>query len=731
MNENAENDCANDEDRFEDAVDPRVQIELERLNTATDDINKLEVDLDEARRTFRELLCESSVKIDRLAKNLGACIEKSRPYYDARFKAKEALRDAQKAAIRFERANGQHAAAKEMVYLAEEGLKTEGRCFDHAWQEMLNHATSRVNESEHERALSEAEHRHTTAVYHKAEHNVQKLQRELKRVIAKSSMGARRSLLLINSIAYRHTLLMLPYYEMKALFNQMLEEQKTRVSVLERSVGEAKMTYAEALRNLERISDEIHRTRRYDGTEDYSKHQKGEKGGKTESKNSGDRATTADARNSSDSSITGSPDSTDYASDEYLRLPEKMSPNTSCPVPQRMEKESTTSASSSEYLGLSNLNLSSIEPRKYIKRERPRSMAAPSDTSKLVISKEVRTTSLLDLAKTAAAVSPVDNRESKINVNKKEVKVSEKYLPSSKEAAKATTTTATNGSGGGEEWTEISLNDSPDEVLLFNDDNYSDEEEENQIPYKPLPSELSPEMGNERATIVGIRSGKVAATATNVDETSREPRRKKQLINQKSLPVMLEKNEPPTSFGEENKPSEVSASPSSKGRAKLDGSLANWISRSSAAGETSCTSSVNSSRRQSLDMLWSTGTVERAAELLSHGIMMLDIGNLSERFRGDGKQQQNVERVDKNEKNEKTEVVKGKKVPSPLEKTLSYLNPDEETSDSESLASVEMLSEDQISSLMMEQDMNQVCQDILGTPLVEVCPLLQQLQQQQ
>lgn len=51
---------------------------------------------------------------------------------------------------------------------------------------MLNHATSRVNESEHERALSEAEHRHTTAMYHKAEHEVQRLQRELKRTIAKS-----------------------------------------------------------------------------------------------------------------------------------------------------------------------------------------------------------------------------------------------------------------------------------------------------------------------------------------------------------------------------------------------------------------------------------------------------------------------------------------------------------------------------------------------------------------
>lgn len=46
----------------------------------------------------------------------------------------QALQETQKAAIRFERANSQHAAAKEMVYLAEEGLRTEGRCFDHAWQ---------------------------------------------------------------------------------------------------------------------------------------------------------------------------------------------------------------------------------------------------------------------------------------------------------------------------------------------------------------------------------------------------------------------------------------------------------------------------------------------------------------------------------------------------------------------------------------------------------------------
>lgn len=46
--------------------------------------------------------------------------------------------------MRYERAMSQHAAAREMVFLAEEGLMQKGCVFDHTWQEMLNHATSKV-----------------------------------------------------------------------------------------------------------------------------------------------------------------------------------------------------------------------------------------------------------------------------------------------------------------------------------------------------------------------------------------------------------------------------------------------------------------------------------------------------------------------------------------------------------------------------------------------------------
>ncbi|KAG8198395.1 hypothetical protein JTE90_021638 [Oedothorax gibbosus] len=224
----------------EESVDPRVQVELERLNTATDLINKLEIELDDARSSFRLLLSESSIRVNQLAKKLGTCVEKARPYYEARMHAKQLQTQTQKAALRYERASSAHSAAKEMVYLAEEGLKKEGRCFDPAWQEMLNHATLRVNEAESDRVLNQHQHQKTSFAYNEAEKVVQHLHQELKKSIVKSR----------------------PYFEMKAQFNQLLEEQRRKVHHLEEHILKMKVNYADALHNLEEISDEIHEKRR-------------------------------------------------------------------------------------------------------------------------------------------------------------------------------------------------------------------------------------------------------------------------------------------------------------------------------------------------------------------------------------------------------------------------------------------------------------------------------------
>uniref|UniRef100_A0A4W6D5U8 SH3 domain-binding protein 5 n=1 Tax=Lates calcarifer TaxID=8187 RepID=A0A4W6D5U8_LATCA len=225
--------------KYEEELDPRIQEELEHLNQASDEINKLELQLDDARSSYRRILTDSARKLNAQGSQLGACIEKARPYYEARRLAKEAQQETQKAALRYERAVSMHTAAREMVYVAEQGLLADRNTMDPTWQEMLNHATAKVNEAEEERLHSEREHQRVTQLCQDAEARVQTLQKALKKVILKSK----------------------PYFELKAQFNHILEEHKAKVVQLEEQVAKVKTRYSVALRNLEQISEQIHAQR--------------------------------------------------------------------------------------------------------------------------------------------------------------------------------------------------------------------------------------------------------------------------------------------------------------------------------------------------------------------------------------------------------------------------------------------------------------------------------------
>ncbi|NWW78290.1 3BP5L protein, partial [Climacteris rufus] len=215
------------------------QEELEHLNEANAEINQGELELDAARSLYRRILSDSARRLNSQGSQLGNCIERARPYYEARRRAKEAQQETQRAALRYERAVGMHNAAREMVFVAEQGMANGKNRLDPTWQEMLNHATRKVNEAEQERLWSEREHQRVTRLCQEAEAEVQRLQKALKRDIGRSR----------------------PYFELKAQFNQKLEEHKSRVNSLECAVSQAKLRYSVALRNLEQISEEIHARR--------------------------------------------------------------------------------------------------------------------------------------------------------------------------------------------------------------------------------------------------------------------------------------------------------------------------------------------------------------------------------------------------------------------------------------------------------------------------------------
>ncbi|XP_035789205.1 SH3 domain-binding protein 5 homolog isoform X2 [Anopheles albimanus] len=222
-------------------LDPRIQIELENLNTATDDINKLEIELEEANSTFRILMNESTRRLKLSSKKLGSCIEKARPYYEALEKAKVAQLECQAATLKYQRANEIHAAAKETVALAEQRFMSNSHewQFDNAWQEMLNHATIKVMDAEKQKAESGAEHQKKAKVFEEAEKKVQQLEERYHRSIQKSR----------------------PYFDEKQLCQEQLEAQKGRIQQLEQQIQSAKTAYSTALRNLEKISEEIHQQR--------------------------------------------------------------------------------------------------------------------------------------------------------------------------------------------------------------------------------------------------------------------------------------------------------------------------------------------------------------------------------------------------------------------------------------------------------------------------------------
>ncbi|KAM9308519.1 SH3 domain-binding protein 5 [Gastrophryne carolinensis] len=229
------------EQEEEEEVDPRIQGELEKLNQSTDDINRREIELEDARQKFRSVLTEATLKLDEMVKKIGKSVEDSKSYWEARKVARQAQLEAQKATQDFQRATEVLRAAKETISLAEQRLlEDDKRQFDSAWQEMLNHATQRVMEEEQKKTRSELVHKETAAKYNAAMSRMKQLEKKLKRSINKSK----------------------PYFEMKAKYYLQLEQLKKTVDELQAKLSLAKGEYKTALKNLEMISDEIHERRR-------------------------------------------------------------------------------------------------------------------------------------------------------------------------------------------------------------------------------------------------------------------------------------------------------------------------------------------------------------------------------------------------------------------------------------------------------------------------------------
>lgn len=241
-------EMANRDQVYEGEMDPRVQEELERLNRSSQQINSLETSLTKARNDYRNLLQSISVELKAVEKQLGSCVKKARPYYEARSKYHVEKELALRASERFEHAVSRHGAAREMVTVAEASLATSKNCRPDekiAWAEMLNSATEKVNSAEKERLDAFEEHTQRLKSFQIQETQMARLQKSLKRHILNSK----------------------PYFQLKSERMRNVDDKRTVVTSLDQNLILAKSDYAAALRTLETISEQIHLQRKLETLE--------------------------------------------------------------------------------------------------------------------------------------------------------------------------------------------------------------------------------------------------------------------------------------------------------------------------------------------------------------------------------------------------------------------------------------------------------------------------------
>lgn len=230
-------ECCEDQEE----LDPRIQVELERLNKSCADVNQLENDLEEAKGLFISSKNKQLERLEYLQKKFGSSISKAKPYYEALALTEKLQGMTKKAVHDFQNTNSLYKTAKETLTVAENSLEQKGEIPD-AWQEHLSLTITKITLSKEAADRAEKHHKSVSLEYQKAEQKSQSLEKDLRKYITKSQM----------------------YYDEKARWNLQMETQKSHINEIEQTLIHTKRVYKEAMTNLSKISEEIHNRRKLD-----------------------------------------------------------------------------------------------------------------------------------------------------------------------------------------------------------------------------------------------------------------------------------------------------------------------------------------------------------------------------------------------------------------------------------------------------------------------------------
>jgi len=235
-------DNCNGRQRASSEVASTVRSELEKLNAATDGINHIETEFEEANMTLEKMINDALAHLGKITKKIGkSCIDKAMAHLELEENLKKAEDDLQEARTWLEDAKLYVKTAKEAVTQAEaRASSSENKDLNEDIQNEINQANVEFSKAVNRRNE-----------YFKRFEDCTQIARDLKTKIESSGKKYQKQIRKSR-----------PYFEQKHALYKGLEQQRERVKKIEEGIRFAKQQYSEVLGNLENISEEIHRRRR-------------------------------------------------------------------------------------------------------------------------------------------------------------------------------------------------------------------------------------------------------------------------------------------------------------------------------------------------------------------------------------------------------------------------------------------------------------------------------------
>eukprot|EP00958_Prasinococcus_capsulatus_P004021 scaffold375_cov378-Prasinococcus_capsulatus_cf.AAC.26 len=223
-----------------ETVDPRVETTLESLNAATDEINRLETRLAEARQTRKSVRQSSTAKLALYKQHFNATtIRKTAVYFEAYSENTAAQERVLETTRLFTEALDKHELAKRELAELEQQVAS-GVDFTPSLQDSLNSAAIEVVDAENQKTSATLAHEQAMLEADNAMAKVDKLFKKYKSKIPHVK----------------------PYYDAEIYQKKVVGIAEQNVGKLERALDGAKGRVQEALEKLNTISEHVHELRR-------------------------------------------------------------------------------------------------------------------------------------------------------------------------------------------------------------------------------------------------------------------------------------------------------------------------------------------------------------------------------------------------------------------------------------------------------------------------------------